>query len=165
MAQVDIDLAALMDPADQDDCCDGRPKNHFTVNPRGYAVFSVSRGSGGYSFHIRQALDDPDTPVFDSQKLGKGDYFAATILRPGRYSVTNAHTEARTELVVPYLVRGEKRYQPPGPLRVRSNGDQFEQKEMRLMPSQGLVFECEGPSRFKIELKEADDGSSERVTG
>jgi hypothetical protein len=162
VAQVDIDLAALMDPAGDEEC-GGRSKNHFTVNPRGYAVFSVSGGPGGYNFRIRQALDDLDTPVFDSQKLGKGDYFAATILRPGRYSVTNVHTKARTELVVPYLVRGEKKYQPPGPLRVRSNGDYFEQKEMRLMPAQGLVFECEGPSRFKIKLEEPDDGSSERV--
>ena len=90
-AHVNIDLATLREyaGATQKECCGDGTENRFTVNPRGYVVFHVSGGSGGFSVHVRRAEEDPKTQVFNSQELGEGDIFSASIIRPGTYSVVN----------------------------------------------------------------------------
>lgn len=165
LAQVDIDLAALMDPADNsDECCSSRnSQNRFSVNPKGYAVFRVSRGAGGYHVSIRKAEEKPESKIFDSRSLNEGDLFAGTIIRPGTYSLVNTHTDTKAALVVSYPVIGETAYRPPGPVRVQATRECFEPRRINLEPGQGLVFECNTESRIEIELQKPDDGPGHRL--
>jgi hypothetical protein len=159
VAQVNIDLAALMRPSDAPEgCgCEGL-QNRFSVNPKGYAVFHVSEGPGGYSVHARKAEENPKEEVFDSRKLSDGDFFSAIILRPGTYSVVNAYTKAQGEVVVSYPEMTKAPYRPPGPVHVQAEGRCFDPQRIELKPGQGLVFECKTGSRIQIELQKPDDG-------
>jgi hypothetical protein len=166
VAQVNIDLAALTNPEPSSgNCChDHNGNDHrFTLNPRGYAVFHVSSGPGGYYVNVEKAVDkDSDQQVFDSRKLNQGDVFSAAIIRPGSYSVTNLLTKAQGEVVVSYPVIGKTAYKPPAPVRVKSSKRSFEPNRVELRPGQGLLFDCETASRIKIELTKADDGPRDR---
>src|SRR5215211_3577458 len=66
VAEVTIDLASLIPGVDDEntECCKEENKNRFVVNPKGYVLFRVSRGSGGYNVNIRKAAEDQKTPVY-----------------------------------------------------------------------------------------------------
>lgn len=163
VAQANIDLASLNKSVDL--CCEAS-QNHFTVNPKGYAVFHVSSGSGGYSVHIRRADEDAKVKVFNSQELGEEDKFSAIIIRPGIYSVTNTFTSAKAEVVVSYPGTGKVAYRPPVPVRVIEEHKNFEPRQIKIKPGQGMLFECKARARYKIELVKADDGpGSTQPTG
>jgi hypothetical protein len=157
-ASVNIDLAALPEytDANQKECCDKSEANHFTVNPKGYVVFHVSRGSGGFSVHVRLAVEDPKEKVYNSQELDDGDFFAAAIIRPGTYSVTNRR--AKAEIVVSYPEIGKTAYHPPAPVHVQVSTAGFEPARIELKPGQGMVFEIKTTGRVVIKLVKADDG-------
>jgi hypothetical protein len=159
VAQVNIDLSTLAQPSETDEkCgCEGS-QNRFSVNPKGYAVFHVSGGAGGYHVHVRRAKENAEEKVFDSRQLDDGDIFSAVILRPGTYSVVNVHTEARAEIVVPYPQVSETPYRPPAPVHVQATRGHFEPRRIELYPGQGLLFECKTTSRIRIELEKPDDG-------
>lgn len=160
VAQVNIDLAALTRPSDTSskNCRLEDSPNQFSVNPKGYAVFHVSEGAGGYNVHVRKAEENPETKIFDSRTLSDGDIFSATIIRPGTYSVVNMLTKAQGQLVVSYPEIGNTPYRPPGPIRVQVAQEHFEPQHIKLKPGQGLLFECNTPSRIRIELQRPDDG-------
>ncbi|HEX6998776.1 MAG TPA: hypothetical protein VF322_11570 [Gammaproteobacteria bacterium] len=168
VARADIDLAAFdrgASAAGSGGCGCGEPRcgcggkePRYSVNPRGYALFRVSGGAGGYAVHVRKAAEADDTPVFDSRKLGEGAVFSAMLLRPGRYAVTNTLGKARAEVVVAYPQRTDRPYRPPAPVRVTVTAKGFDQDGIRLGPAQGLIFECRTEARIKIELVEPDDG-------
>jgi hypothetical protein len=163
VAQVNIDLASLPEYADeaQKECCSEGAENHFTVNPRGYVVFHVSRGSGGFSVHVRLAVEDLKEKVFNSQELGDGDIFSASIIRPGTYSLVNRR--AKGEIVVSYPEMGKTAYRPPAPVRVLVTPESFEPARIELKPGQGLVFEVKGSGgRVMIKLLKPDDGPTRK---
>ena len=165
VAAAEIDLAKLAGqevPEDDSDCCSKQPQNRFSVNPKGYALFRVSAGKGGYSVNVRRADEDERTPVFNSSKLEAGSIFSATILRPGEYSISNQHGKARARAVVTYPPRAFSSYRPPEPQRVEVSKDGFYPDDIKLKPAQGLVFECQEPSRIVIKLEKADDGPNSR---
>lgn len=157
-AHVNIDLASLREYSDagQKECCDNNPENHFTVNPKGYVVFHVSRGSGGFSVHVRQAVEDPKENVFNSQELGDGDIFSAAIIRPGTYTMSNR--KAKGEIVVSYPEMGKTAYRPPAPIRVQVSPEGFEPAHIELKPGQGLVFDIKATARIVVKLIKPDDG-------
>ena len=73
VAAADIDLAKLAGSLPQQeeagrDCCPGEGEARFSVNPRGYVLFRVSGGRGGYSVNLRRADPDEKTPVFNSTR-------------------------------------------------------------------------------------------------
>lgn len=163
VAAADIDLAQLAGPLPGQDesgtaCCPGDSKARFSVNPRGYVLFRVSGGSGGYSVSIRRADPDEKTPVFNSATLDDGAIFSAQMLRPGTYSVTNARTKARASVIVSYPPPAFSSYRPPGALRVEVTDGGFNPEKIELMPAQGLIFDCHAPSRIVITLERPDDG-------
>jgi hypothetical protein len=166
VAQVNLDLGSLSaspSSAPSADCCceDGKKRtgNEFVVNPKGYAVFHVSAGAGGYYVHLRKAEEDPKQKIFDSRKLGEGDIYSAVILRPGRYSVTNTLTKvAAGELIVRYPSVGKTGYRPPPPVRIEVGEKGFQPNKIEVDPGQGLSFHFKQPSRIKIELVKPDDG-------
>jgi hypothetical protein len=157
IAQVDIDLAALLD---EDDPC-GDDARRFTVHPKGFAVFRVSRGSGGFSVNVRRADEDRTVKAYDSRRLEEGDIFAAMLLRPGRYSIANELSKARGEVTVAYPTVGKTAYRPPAALHVDC-GDAIKPSAIRLKPAQGLNIHATGPARVKITLVEPDDGPKSR---
>ena len=167
VAQVNVDLAGLTAPpaqgapAQSAGCCCPETKeaqNQFVVNPKGYAVFYVSSGSGGYYVHLRKADEDPKQTIFDSRKLQEGDIYSAVVLRPGRYSVTNTLGKEKAELTVHYLSVSKTGYRPPTPVRVDVGDKGFEPRKVEAHPGQGILFHFKQPSRIKIDLVKADDG-------
>lgn len=163
VAQVNIDLVSLTTPPAQGTgCCCPESKevqNQFVVNPKGYAVFHVSAGAGGYYVHMRKADEDQNQKIFDSRKLEEGDIYSAVILRPGRYSVTNALGKtAAGELTIPYPSVGKTGYRPPAPVRVEVGEKGLEPRKIEAHPGQGILFHFKQPSRIKIELVKPDDG-------
>jgi hypothetical protein len=173
VAQATIDLAALdkgIEPSSGGRCCpDGgdaaKGANRFVVNPRGYALFRVSAGAGGYYINVRRIDAAKDQRGYDSRELAEGDFFSATIIRPGTYSLTNALTKAKGEIVVSYPRIGETAYRPPNPIRVDCNARSFEPSKIAIQPGQGLIFEAKVASRIVIQLQKADDGPPNRPAG
>jgi hypothetical protein len=156
-SQVDIDLSNL--PAWAGNCCDDKAGARFVVNPKGYAVFHVSSSRGGYAVVVRQTGEKAET-VFDSRELGPGDVFAASLLRPGRYQVTNTITGAKGVVEVAYPRVGEKPRQRPEPVTVECHEKEFRPARIRLESAQGQVYQMHGRGRLRIELLEPDDGPS-----
>lgn len=161
VAQANIDLSTLTaSTASEERCGDGSQtsESRLNVNPKGYVVFHVSAGAGGYYVHVRKADESPDTPIFDSRQLNDGDIFSAVILRPGEYSVTNFVTKARAEIIVPYPRVGKTGYRPPPPIRVQCDRKRFNPGRLEVHPGQGLIFDCKAASRIKIDLLKPNDG-------
>jgi hypothetical protein len=163
-AHADIDLASLREYRDapRSECCDESKENRFAVNTKGYALFRVSSGSGGFSLHLRRAAENPEEKVFNSQELGDGDVFSAVILRPGTYSVVNRLAKSKAEVIVPYPEVGKTAYRPPEPVRVHVGREGFKPSRVELKPGQGLLFDVEVPARIVIGLLRPDDGPGDR---
>jgi hypothetical protein len=169
--QVNIDLAALAEPSGQPSTCGCSSPHagalHFTLAAKGYVVYHVSSGSGGYSLHVNPAAETPQAREFDSLELKGGDLFAATFLRPGVYSARNmalrGSEKAVGEIDVAYPVPGKTRYQPPQPIRVESTPKGLSPAKIRLHALQGCIFVCQTPSRIKIDLVRPCDPPSQSV--
>lgn len=172
-AQVSIDLASLVPGPGPDkphpegcSCCGGgsgeQVPHKFVVNPRGYVLFHVSRGAGGYYVHVRRTGAEERDKGYDSRTLAEGDVFTAIVLRPGAYSIANTMTGAKGELVVNYPKiaekREERRYRPPAPVRVICTKGSMEPNKLQLDPGQGIIFENRVPGRLVIKLEKPDDG-------
>jgi len=160
--QVNIDLATLQAPSDPScGCVAAGAERRFTVGANGYGVFHVSGGPGGFAVHLGLAAEaPPEHREFDSVKLRNGDLFAATILRPGVYKVSNL-AQAKSEglrIDVAYPRASQKPFQPPPPIRIKATERGFDPGgRAELMATQGCIFVCEATSRIKIELQKAHD--------
>lgn len=167
-AQATIDLpllASVPDPSHPEGCpccADGSTKRvgprEFVVNPRGFVLFHVSRGAGGYYVHARRADAEQEDKGYDSRTLAPGDVFTAIVLRPGTYTMTNSLTGGKGELVVTYPKPGEKRYRPGAPVRVICHENGLEPDRVQIGPGQGVIFESRVPGRIQIKLEKPDDG-------
>jgi hypothetical protein len=167
-AQATIDLATLASVPDAShpegcSCCadrgtkEGGPRE-FVVNPRGFVLFHVSRGAGGYYVHARRADTEEQDKGYDSRTLAPGDVFTAIVLRPGTYTMANSLTGSKGELVVTYPKPGEKRYRPGAALRVVCHEKGLEPDRVQIGPGQGVIFESHVPARIQIKLEKPDDG-------
>lgn len=172
VAQVTVDLATLdkqqSGPPASDEgepCgCDGGTQDNtsgkrYTVNPRGYVLFHVQGGAGGYYVHLRRIDAAEKDKGYDTRTLKNGDAFTAMILRPGTYSVRNTLTKAAAEVVVEYPKIGEKPYVPGAPVRIECTANGFETKgRIMLGVGQGMVFHARAETRIEIKLEKPDDG-------
>ena len=158
VADAKIDLAKLATPSsDAGGCCRPEDGPRFVVHPKGYAVFQVSGGAGGYAVNVRRADENPELKAYDSRVLESGDVFSAVLMRPGRYAISNELSEADAEVTVAYPVVGKVGYKPPPPQEVEC-GETIEPRRIELQPVQGLNFRVHAPARIRIELVEPDDG-------
>ncbi|HLH44509.1 MAG TPA: hypothetical protein VKV74_16070 [Bryobacteraceae bacterium] len=169
-AQVTVDLASSATPAAGPGAspaggagcgCGGQggpAGKHLTVNPKGYVLFRVSGGSGGYYVHVRRIDADQSDKGYDSRVLGEGDLFTAILLRPGTYSISNTLTKATGQIVVPYPKIGTKPYVPPPPARVSCGAKSLEPARVEAQPGQAVIFEAKAASRIVVKLEKADDG-------
>jgi hypothetical protein len=162
--QVNIDLATLQSHSSKPCDCEGTgiSDKTFLLAAGGYAVFHVSGGPGGFSVRVEVAAgsSSSDAREFDSVELRKGDLFAATILRPGLYTVSNlaAKRGATVEVSVAYPHGEKKPFVPPPPVQIKSTERGFDSRgRVELLAAQGCVFVCEAVSRIRMELTEPYD--------
>lgn len=164
IAQATIDLAKLTRPRQPAErrCCDDDESGsyvgrRFVVHPKGYALFHVSGGRGGFWVNLARAEEEHAAPRWTSRELEQGDIFAAVLVRPGKYSLRNELSRASAEITVPYLTAGDTAYRPPEPVQIEC-GAAIEPRELRIQPFQGFNIHVVDPARVKIELLEPDDG-------
>jgi hypothetical protein len=157
IAQATIDLAALARGAPTACGCTDTGTPRFTVHPKGYVVFHVSGGAGGYSATVRRADEDPELKAYNTRTLESGDIFAAMLLQPGTYALRNA--EAVGEVTVAHPAHDgetEARQRPPVAAEC---GDVIEPRGIALQSAQGLVLHATAPARIVIELVKPGDGA------
>jgi hypothetical protein len=165
---VTIDVTALMANTDISEAPPHR--NPFLLRPNGYASFSASGRARpyavvvmprGYSYGGAAPAAQGAArhgPVFDSRRLGHGDFFALTPLRPGRYRLVNHLNKREGTITVAYPVIGDRPYRPPEPIEVECGQGGFSPSTIALQPAQGLVFKIATEARLTIDLIEPDDG-------
>ena len=152
-----VDLSALTSPSSEY-CCDAR-RPSYPVAPGGHIAFYVGSGNERWATQI----GDPRAreAEFDSRELKGEDLFAASILRPGTYRVSNALGTGNTEITVRYPTPGKKPYRPEDPIRLKVN-DPESRKPLRVGPAQGIIFEATESARIVVELTKPDDGPRTR---
>lgn len=129
----------------------------LAVPAGGHVAFTAPAGAMRQRVTVTPA-GSADGEEFDSRRLGPGDIFAVTLIRPGRYTVTNAADDAGAEIRVTYPQVGSSPYRPPDPATVECGPAGFSQALTTLAPAQGLVFSIGTEARIQIELVEPDDG-------
>lgn len=177
----------------------------YWLNPKGYAVFYVSQGAGGYAVTVwpmagrsgegegggggggrpgirdigrlpTEALQpiarmsgpgaaptpaeppmmERRAPVFDSRMLNKGDILAVTLLQPGVYVAESQGGKAEISVAYPTREAFSKGPLPPVTVQVTERG--FDPGSVRVMSSQGQVYQIMGPARVRITmLKRAEE--------
>ncbi len=151
-------------------CADGSTQGSsgkkYTVNPRGYVLFHLQSGQGGYYVHLRRIDAAENDKGYDTRTLKNGDAFTAMILRPGTYSIKNVAGKGAAQVVVHYPKVGDKPYVPPAPVRIECTANGFDTKgKLELGVGQGLVFHARTDSRIEIKLEKADDGPARTDRG
>lgn len=147
-----VDLATAGKASDP---CDPCGDDDVTVGVGGWLSFYV--GSGGHRYAVLVRRSGKRGAEFDSRRLQHGDLFAATVLRPGTYRVTNEYGKGSSELVVRYVRPGKGRYQPARPVKIKV-GESLAKDSLKVGPAQGLIFEAQCEARIVVELVEPDDG-------
>jgi hypothetical protein len=151
---VTLDLKTFARPASLGSTPPDRQR--LVVRPQGYVSFTDSGQAKPFSVVAEAASGDG--PGFDSRRLGPGDIFALTLLRPGKYSLVNELARSKGEITVEYPVVGKVPYRPPDPLSVDCTDRGFQPADITLKPAQGLIIHVKTAARIKIELTQPDDG-------
>jgi hypothetical protein len=175
--QLNIDLATMASAArtsapcaGRESPCAGRESDDGTpvVSPKGYVLFYVSGGAGGYSVTVGD--ESARRAVFDSQTLSEGDLFALSLLAPTTYSVLNRSGTAQGEIQVtplptrtdPRTPRTDPRTLPP--VYVEAHPDTFQPSSVSLHLAQGLAFRIHGTGRIVVERRPAPAREARRLT-
>ncbi|HAX79769.1 MAG TPA: hypothetical protein DCY88_29015 [Cyanobacteria bacterium UBA11372] len=146
--QVKIDLAKLT------------PESQFVINPKGYTVFYVSSGAGGYAVVASKINPESASILFDSRELKEGDLLAVTLIRPGTYSVTNVNNGTKGEIVVSLPAREATTFRPSGTVSIECTENGFVPDKIAIESTQGQIYSFRTPSRILIELVTPDDSST-----
>jgi hypothetical protein len=121
----------------------------------GYVVFYVGSGVDRYYVRFGRA-GAPERDAFDSRVLRDGDNFAVTLLRPGRYRVTEPeHRHKATIRVNPIGERDRASLREPVRVSVGAHG--FSESRLEVVALQGLVFEVRANAAILIEPESFDD--------
>ncbi|MBY0395178.1 MAG: hypothetical protein K2X91_01745, partial [Thermoleophilia bacterium] len=145
-AQVDLDLAHPEAAAAA--CCDCPPGKGgvpagLVVRPGGYLVLYLSEGAGGFHVTLDHAPErgaEKPARVFDSRRLGAGDLFVVTLIRPGAYAMQEASGGAKGVAEVAYPKPGKTPFQPPEPVTVKLDKGRMDPPRVALAAGQGLIF-------------------------
>lgn len=159
-AQTDIDLATIAE----------KPELIFEVKLKGYVVFYVSQGKGGFQVLLNKLPSDGKSrkkprksPVFDSRILQQNDMFIVSLIRPGRYEIWEKYGKSKGQIRVAYPKPGKRPFVAPKPKTVNITEKGFDISELDVKASQGIVFTVEAPkSLLKINLVKPDDGPYEK---
>jgi hypothetical protein len=134
-------------------------REHVVVSPDGYVSFTNSGKPTPFAVVVHPMGEK--SPAFDTRRLGPGDLFAVTLIRPGEYRVRNELEKAEGRIRVAYPVVGDRPYRPPEPLSVECGGQGFRPAQIDVKPAQGLIFQVQTVARIRIDLTHPDDGPGE----
>ena len=137
--------------------CDCGQDEGLRLTPGGHLLLHVSEGPGGYSVVLASGPVGKQSAIYDSTVMAEGDRFAATVLRPGRYSVTNLQSKASGKLDVAYPERGDRPYVPENPVTVVVTAKSIRPASLSVGAAQGQIYEVRAPSRIRIDLLEPHD--------
>lgn len=152
--QVNLDLATIGQAADNLQRVAGG-----SLATGGIMGFFAGSGMGRYNVTITRIAGAKKEIVLDNAKgLPEGDFFAVTFLRPGLYSVVNRPADAKAGVRVELPKPGE--YRPGRATLVQAVRGGFEPGELSLFSGQSLLFQCQVPSQFVIELVEPAPGTA-----
>lgn len=133
-----------------------RGRKTFVVQTGGYVLFYNSKHDTPYRITLDRVNENTKkmTAEFDTQKLNKKDLFVVSLVRPGKYTASSDKNKV-VNVDVPYPDKKvfEKRNTIVNPLSVRLNSEGFEKEEVRLLPSQGLIFQVEDSTSIAIRLE------------
>ena len=128
----------------------------FVVQAGGYILFYNSKQDIPYRITLERVNESTKKMAaeFDTQKLNKKDLFVVSLVRPGKYIATSDKNKT-VNVDVPYPDKKvfEERNTIINPITVRLNPEGFENDEVRLLPSQGLIFQVEDPTSIAIRLE------------
>ncbi|MGB9167401.1 MAG: hypothetical protein WCB31_00570 [Nitrososphaeraceae archaeon] len=164
--QLNIDLASTFVKNEKNCNCKNiegyKNQNRiYKINPNTNVVFYVSAGSGGY-YITAIKIDQERKKIFDSRELKNGDIFVVNLLRPGKYSMTNAINKSQGQIIVSYPKIEKTRYVPPEAISIECNKT-FSNTSIMIQPAQGIVFRIFDNSRIAIKLEKPDDGQVKRT--
>lgn len=130
-----------------------------TLATGGLLGFYVGSGADGYSVTITRMAGDQKQVVLDSAKeLPGGDFFAVTFVRPGAYTITNRLGGGKAGVKVELPTPGD--YRPDRATLVQAVQGGFEPGEVALFSGQSVLFQCQVPSQFVVELVEPMAGTA-----
>ena len=163
--QVNIDLASISTERTSQNRRFGEP--NFEVASKGFMVLYVSEGPGDYHVLLsklsigRRAATRPRR-VFDSRALQDEDVFIASLLRPGRYEMTDGG-RGKGRIIVAYPTPGKKAFIPPAHAVVNVTSKGLDPAELGIRPAQGVVFNIHTTkAAIQVKLAEADDGPRDK---
>lgn len=165
-SQVDLDLARLIQRV-----AAGEAKPwQFRLGPEGYMMLFLSHGAGGYRVVLEKA-PSPRMPeakraaVFDSETLGPGDLFIATLLRPGRWRVTEATSKTEGEIQVAYPKPAKTPLRPGAEVTtVKVTDGGFKPAKVKTGAAQGVIFAIESKqASLVIDLVDEDNGPTRQA--
>lgn len=160
--QADIDLATLIPERKRRE--ERFKELSFAVTSKGYLVLYISQGPGGFHVLLDKLGVDKDYKgkplrVFDSRTLQQDDVFIVSLLRPGRYEVTNQLDKSRGQIKVAYPMSEKQPFSPPPPERVSVSEEGFNPAELGIRAAQGVVFTIQAAkASLKVNLVEPDEG-------
>lgn len=154
--QLDVDLAKAVNTEEKGHKYECKKKK-FVINkdlsPDGYVLFYASSGSG-YSVTVYKLEGrGKGKEVFDSTKLNEGDLFAVTLLEPAKYSMENKLGKASGNIDVSLKSKNTDQINKKNSLEVKVTEKKFEPNKIKLISSQGLVFQIKEKSRILIKKK------------
>jgi|SRR5919199_1013694 hypothetical protein len=149
LAAASLDVTTLLQPGT-------RPRELDALPSGGY--LSITSSQPIPEHHLVVRADQKDDVLLDTRRLGSRSLFALTLIRPGRYRLHNAVTNAEATVVVNYPKVGKTPYRPPAPLEIQCTADGFGAGTFTIDPAQGIVFRFATESRIQVELVEPDDG-------
>lgn len=151
LQQIDVDLASLENLAG----AKGKPAS-FTLRTGGHIVFYVSTGSKEYAVELFR-LEKQKEPIkaFDSRLLSGEDLFITHLMQPGSYTIQNVLGDGHADLIVENPEH-EKLVRNMESVLVGCSNGTMNPSEVKIQPTQALMFSCAKESRITIELKVAE---------
>lgn len=150
--QLDFDLAKTYNQKRTDGanckCCDD-DHSSLSLIPGGYLVFYVSNGHRGYSVRVLKKDAERTRVEFDSTALNKGDIFVLSLMEPIAYQLENLVTGAKGRINVSFEYKDKMKLRPSEtPVVNVKAGKVFEPAEIKIMSTQGIVFNILEKSRI-----------------
>lgn len=134
-------------------CKDHKPCEFSNeIKPGGYVLLLNSWSDKAFQFKLEKVgRNSRKKFLFNSEKLEGGDLYACTLIRPGTYEVLcNGKKASKIYVEYPTIKTSKSRLSEA--VRVQVHENEIKDKEIRVLPMQGLVFELHADCRIQINL-------------
>lgn len=124
----------------------------YELKTDGYLVLMNSQRDDKLRMKIEKIGKTKGGSLFsDTKSIIEGQLYACTLLRPGNYEVSYNNKKAGNIVVVYPTASVNKELLNEG-VRIKVGKNGLEEKEIKALPMQGLVFDFEAPGTIKVEL-------------